>query len=780
MKLRNLFTSGLMAIAAMFASCQPESKLDGTKLEIDPSVVKAEAAEEEVTVNVTADCNWVVSTDAEWIKLSTERGSGNGTVTLYIAANTGAGRDALVHFQKSTTKKVSADLTVKQASGLDLKPGDGTKENPYLASQAAEVCAALADGATTPGEVYVKGYVKKFATKHSEGIEKFGNALFYITDDPDGQVKPDFYCFQVNYLGNTKFTSVDQIKLGDEVVVYGKLTNYNGTYETVGKGAAYIYSLNGKTEAEGGEVEDPTKVEQITCAKFIENADPNTTYRLVGQVTSSVNTTYCSFDMNDGTGTVVVWTVNNKDEWISKVKQGGTVTVRGKYKRFEATNGTVKHEMIDAYIEDFVEGEAPEDISTESILDVVAAPNESNVTLSNVTVVATAAKGFLVKDVADAYLFVYGEASCNAGDVVTVKGSKAVYSDMPQLTSPEVTVTGSNTITHPAAEDITATFDSFTSSSVKYISFSGTLSQSGNYYNITVDGASTKVGSLIAPSQDVSAFVNVPGVTFTGYYVYTSSSKYIYIILTEAKAGNSPYLTVSPANVTVLATATETEIAVNSNTNWTAACDNAAFALDKTQGENSATVKVTFAANEESTEKKATVTFTYDGGKTATVAITQKAAGAAGTPVYTLDTSKEGVKGSNNVYDGQGTLAIDGISWTCQGNMQMQPWRVGGKNIENVDRALYTETPMSSAIRKITFTPGNINITLNSAKLVYSQNKDFTDALEKEFTLTANTPVDIVADMPANAYYKFVFNVTNATKNNKYVEIAKIEFYAAQ
>lgn len=87
---------------------------------------------------------------------------------------------------------------------------------------------------------------------------------------------------------------------------------------------------------------------------------------------------------------------------------------------------------------------------------------------------------------------------------------------------------------------------------------------------------------------------------------------------------------------------------------------------------------------------------------------------------------------------------------------------------------------MSSAIGKITFTPGNINITLNSAKLVYSTNKDFTDAVEKEFTLSANTPVDIAADFPANAYYKFVFNVTNSTSSNKYVEIAKIEFYAAQ
>lgn len=775
--------AGVLALAGILAGCQ--TMLDGSNLTISPEgVAELDATQQELNVAVTADCNWVASTDADWITLSAESGSGNGEVTVYVAANTGAAREAIVHFQKSTTRKVAADLTVKQTSGLDLKPGDGTKESPYLASQAAGICAELESGKTTSDKVYVKGYIKKFASKHEEGINNFGNALFYISDDPDGLAKPDFYCYQVYYLEGKKFTSADQVKLGDEVVVYGKLTNYNGTYETEGKGAAYIYSLNGKTEAEAGEVEDPSTVQQITCAQFIEKADPSTTYRLVGQVTSSVNTQYCSFDMNDGTGTVVVWTVNNKDEWSSIVKQGGTVTVRGKYSKFE-NNGTVKHEMIDAYIEDFKEGEAPEDISTESISDVVAAPNESNVTLSNVTVVATAAKGFLVKDVANAYLFVFGEASCTAGDVVTVKGSKTVYSDMPQLTSPEVTVTGSNTVTHPAAEDITSSFDSFTSSSVKYVSFTGTLSQSGNYYNVKVDNASTNVGSIIAPSQDLSAFIDIPGVTFTGYYIYTSGTKYINIVLTDVKAGNSPYLTVSPANVTVQADATETEISVNSNTAWTVACDNAAFSLDKAQGENSATVKVTFAANEESTEKKATVTFTYDGGKTAAVSITQKAAGAAGTPVYTLDTSKEGTIGSNNSYAGEGDLEIDGITWTCQGNMRVdtktpKPWRVGGKNIENVDRAVFTKTPMSSAISKITFTPGKINITLNSAKLIYSTKSDFSDASEKEFTVTGNTPVDIVADFPANAYYKFVFNVTETSGSNKYVEIAKIEFYAAQ
>ena len=101
---------------------------------------------------------------------------------------------------------------------------------------------------------------------------------------------------------------------------------------------------------ENGEYIVPT----ITCAEFIEKADPNTEYRLVGTVASAVNTSYCSFDLNDGTATVSVWTVNNKDEWKDVVKKGGTVTVRGKYTLYE-NNGSTKHEMIDAYIESFEE-----------------------------------------------------------------------------------------------------------------------------------------------------------------------------------------------------------------------------------------------------------------------------------------------------------------------------------------------------------------------------------------------------------------------------------------
>ena len=137
-----------------------------------------------------------------------------------------------------------------------------------------------------------------------------------------------------------------------------------GTVIDFAQGVEKDFSAGGTTGGTDtpGEVEDPSTVETITCADFIEKADPNTTYRLIGEVVSSVNTTYCSFDMNDGTGTVVVWTVNNKDEWKNIVKQGGTVTVRGKYTLYN----NVKHEMIDAYIEEFVPAEGGEVVTPPS------------------------------------------------------------------------------------------------------------------------------------------------------------------------------------------------------------------------------------------------------------------------------------------------------------------------------------------------------------------------------------------------------------------------------
>ncbi len=108
--------------------------------------------------------------------------------------------------------------------------------------KAREICAGLASGATSGTKYYVMGYVKKIHNKHASGVADFGNAQFYMENVKGANSYDDFMAYQVYGLNGEKITDPNVVAVGDFVVVYGELTNYNGTYETVGKGAAYIWN----------------------------------------------------------------------------------------------------------------------------------------------------------------------------------------------------------------------------------------------------------------------------------------------------------------------------------------------------------------------------------------------------------------------------------------------------------------------------------------------------------------------------------------------------------
>lgn len=108
--------------------------------------------------------------------------------------------------------------------------------------KAREICAALESGATTGTKYYVMGYVKKIHNKHADGVTNFGNAQFYMENVKGANSSDDFMAFQVYGPNGKRITDPAAVEVGDFVVIYGELTNYNGTtYETVGKGAAYIW-----------------------------------------------------------------------------------------------------------------------------------------------------------------------------------------------------------------------------------------------------------------------------------------------------------------------------------------------------------------------------------------------------------------------------------------------------------------------------------------------------------------------------------------------------------
>lgn len=140
--------------------------------------------------------------------------------------------------------------------------GDGTLDNPFNPAGAAAYAQSLGADVQSDKSVYIKGKISKVSTTF-EASGTYGNANFYIVDATDG--KGEFYIFQTYYLGNRKWAAGDtDVKEGDEVIVYGPVVNYKGnTPETVGKGASYIYSLNGQT----GGSDQPGPVEEETTAE---------------------------------------------------------------------------------------------------------------------------------------------------------------------------------------------------------------------------------------------------------------------------------------------------------------------------------------------------------------------------------------------------------------------------------------------------------------------------------------------------------------------------------
>lgn len=168
----------------------------------------------------------------------------------------------------------------------------------------------------------------------------------------------------------------------------------------------------------------------------------------------------------------------------------------------------------------------------------------------------------------------------------------------------------------------------------------------------------------------------------------------------------------------------------------------------------------------------------FDSDYCTSVAVTTgaKPEGGSTTPIvlYTL-TPKNG---DNQSYAGNCDVTIDGIVWNLTGNSQFNPWRLGGKNITNVNRSLYSKTAYPKALTSMKITFGEAkDITVNSCKLVYSTSADFTNSKECNIKFTASSTVEVTEDFPANAYYKLVINVTNKnTTKNKFVELSKIEF----
>ena len=182
---------------------------------------------------------------------------------------------------------------------VDDKPavtyeGSGTLESPYTVADAINYAKSFGQ-ANSDQSVYIKGYITAIT---EEFTTQYGNGTFEMSDTKDGSNKFTFY--RGLYLGNNKFANGNtQIKVGDEVIVYGNVVNYRGnTPETV-QGSAFLYSLNGVSEGGGGSdepvgeakgtgtLEDPfNAAAAIAYAKFVGSSESDKDVYIKGKVSS--------------------------------------------------------------------------------------------------------------------------------------------------------------------------------------------------------------------------------------------------------------------------------------------------------------------------------------------------------------------------------------------------------------------------------------------------------------------------------------------------------------
>lgn len=302
--------------------------------------------------------------------------------------------------------------------------------------------------------------------------------------------------------------------------------------------------------------------------------------------------------------------------------------------------------------------------------------------------------------------------------------------------------------------------------------------------SMTAGGKTYTTAKLGENFQDYS--INLPALSSTEKITITSDKGgRLYIDRIQIIEGNFAELaelSVNPEYQSVESSATSTTFNVSSNTKWTVSTTSDWAKISTSSGENNGEVEITFSENTTDKERTADIVVTTeDRSITKTFALTQKSVTSTAGPIvlYTLNP----VKGKNNNYASSGDVEINGITWSVGGNNTITPWRIGGKNITKVDRALYSKTAYPKALTSMKITFGEAkDITVNSCKLVYSTNADFTNSKECNILFVASSTIALTEDFPANAYYKLVLNVTNNKKDSKgkyvngFVQLSKIEF----
>ena len=270
------------------------------------------------------------------------------------------------------------------------------------------------------------------------------------------------------------------------------------------------------------------------------------------------------------------------------------------------------------------------------------------------TVVARGKMAYIIADNTGAMMVYHKDNERTVGEKISISGEVTIYNaqSTPQFSaSATVEVLSSdNKWTYNPTKMDGAAMDALLSASpvCKEIEFEGNLVVDGNYVNVTIPGASTAIGSVKYIDNSTVAAYDGKDVIVKGYFVGTSSSKFVNVLpysVEEANPSTDPAIKADPTSLSFAAAGESKEVTYTAENLG----ENKVFAT--VSGENASqfsatvgngTVTVTALENTETTAKTATLTLyiaASEGGEhlaEAIVTLTQAGVSSGESKLYTL------------------------------------------------------------------------------------------------------------------------------------------------
>lgn len=621
MRIRTLISGSLALAAMLFAqSCGDKNEPEGLpEINLSKNVIEFQQEASSETIKVASTRQWFLSNCPEWIAVDPKKGKDpNGMdVTISVLGNTGLDREAELKFSIGYDTKT---LTVKQkgtgsAADLVVYHNDFDKTDAVKSEDGWKTYLDSFDGwknETGSGLSSID-----YAFNGMSARQTSSGASNGTYSDYPGSGKNYLWFAKENYF------QVKNITLPENTVNYvlsfgSERNQYQAADNTFKHDEFLIYVSNDGQKWVALEYAfpkgDKSRRWDLASTTFTV---PAGTKSLYVYMTATVASAYMVDDLD-----------------LSVAAEAGTVIDFSKGVDL-GTGG----------------GETPEPTpGAGTIAEIAAGAENAAIDLKDVLVTGVTLKSYVITDATGSILvFANADPKVKVGDKINVTGTTGKHNGLMQITTPTATVVSSgNAVSYPAPLELTeAKMKEDAPTAVTYVSFTGTVKKSGNFYNIFVGSYTAKDLSCSYYTGNMEGFVG-SDIKVEGWYVGGNPHYQVVATKVEEVVSDTPKFSVSTETLTAKAADKSVSFDVKGNVKWTVASDNAAYKVSPESGDGNGTVTVSFAEN--TTDKDVTVKLTVSttaevATKSYTVTLTHKGVSAAGTEDFS--SSVEWTLGTN-------------------------------------------------------------------------------------------------------------------------------------